>query len=95
MHTRHDPRSSNAGTLFLFILLFVLMAHVSARADTLLVPEGYTLSSALAAAISGDSVSVAAGTLHGATVDLVAGVVLLSREDAANDLATINAVDLA
>ncbi len=81
---------------YALILLPLVLAAVPGvtHATTLLVPENYTLEAALAAAVDGDSVSVAPNTLDGGVVELSHGITLLSRELGANRLGGMGASNL-
>jgi len=67
----------------------LLCTAPSVRADTLLVPEDYSIDDALAAAVTGDEISVAPGTLDGESISLPDGIALRSREPYANQLKLI------
>ena len=88
------PRRCEGLRTLILTFLALLFVSLPALADTLFVPEDYNFDSALSAATSGDTVSVAGGTLEYGSVHLPPGIVLLSREPWTNSISRLLAWDL-
>jgi hypothetical protein len=88
------PRRGGGLHALVLTLIALLFVALPAVADTLLVPEDFSFDAALSAAASGDTVSVAAGTLEYAMFSLPPGIVLLSREPWTNSISRLLAWDL-